>query len=232
MDSKELFVKNENNPILSSADWPYPIEHVFNPAAVKHNGETILLVRAEDRRSFSHLTVARSRDGITNWQIDPKPTLEASLEHNEFKKGLEDPRVVWVKELKQFIISCVSFREESIDHPYGISLISTKDFVTFERISKPLDPWNKNASLFPRKINGYFVLIHRPTVKDESCIAISFSKDLFLWQGTKILFRTREWYWDEAKIGLACPPLETKKGWIIFYHGSKSKANKLIYRVF
>lgn len=227
---KELFVKCDSNPILTAADWPYPVDRVFNPAAVKDKQETKLLVRTVDRRGFSHLSLARSNDGVTKWKIDPKPTLEADPKYNEFKKGLEDPRVVWVEELQEYIIACVSFRAEITNTPYGISLIGTKDFSIFRRISKPLGPENKNASLFPRRINGLFALIHRPVLKDKSYIAVSFSEDLVSWNREKLLFSTREWYWDSAKIGLACPPMETKEGWLIIYHGSEAKANKFIYR--
>lgn len=231
MKSKELFTKSDNNPLLSSADWPYLIDRVFNPAATIFNNETILLVRVVDRRNFSHLTVVRSKDGVSDWEIDPKPTLEADLRYREHPKGFEDPRIVWLEELQEYIIACVSFRNERIDIPNGISLIGTKDFSSFRRISKPLDRDNKNASLFPRRINNKFALVHRPVVNGKSYIVVSFSEDLISWQGEEILFSTRKWFWDEYKIGLACPPIETEQGWIIFYHGSERKANRLIYRV-
>lgn len=228
---KELFIKSDNNPILTSADWPYLVDHVFNPAATKYHGQTILFVRTEDRRGFSHLTIARSKDGVTNWKIDSKPTLEADPANNEYEKGLEDPRIVWVEELEEYVIACISFRAEKINTPYGISLIGTKNFSDFRRISKPLDPENKNASLFSRRINGLFALIHRPVIEGKSYIAVSFSEDLKFWKDEVILFSARRWYWDSDKIGLACPPIETKEGWLIIYHGSCAKANKFIYRV-
>ncbi|MHC4082733.1 MAG: glycosidase, partial [Planctomycetota bacterium] len=70
-----LFHRHEANPILTAADWPYPANSVFNPAAVRlPDGSTLLLARVEDRRGHSHLCVARSPDGIGGWQIDPEPT--------------------------------------------------------------------------------------------------------------------------------------------------------------
>ena len=227
----ELFQRYEGNPILTPEMWPYPVDRVLNAAAVKYNKETVLLARVVDRRGFSHLSLARSRDGRTEWKIDHKPTLEPDPNYYEFKKGFEDPRIVWIDELQEYIITCVSFRAERTNTPYGISLLGTKDFLSFRRISKPLDPENKNASLFPRRIQGLFALIHRPVLKNESYIAVSFSKDLSSWNNERLLFSAREWYWDSVKIGLACPPIETKKGWLMIYHGSEGKAHKLIYRV-
>ena len=70
----ELFHRHADNPILTASDWPYPAHAVFNAGACQVNGETVLLVRVEDRRGHSHLTVARSHDGVTNWRIDSQPS--------------------------------------------------------------------------------------------------------------------------------------------------------------
>ena len=74
----DLFRRHPGNPLLSAADWPYAAHAVFNPGATKlSSGETLLLVRVEDRRGISHLTAARSDDGISDWRIDPQPTFSA-----------------------------------------------------------------------------------------------------------------------------------------------------------
>jgi predicted GH43/DUF377 family glycosyl hydrolase len=66
----DLFHRYPANPLLSAADWPYAAHTVFNPGATQlASGETLLLVRVEDRRGISHLTAARSRDGIGSWRI-------------------------------------------------------------------------------------------------------------------------------------------------------------------
>ena len=70
----ELFQRHAANPILTARDWPYPAHTVFNAGACQVGDETILLVRVEDRRGHSHLTVARSNDGVSNWRIDSKPS--------------------------------------------------------------------------------------------------------------------------------------------------------------
>ncbi|MDO8568559.1 MAG: hypothetical protein Q7R57_07580, partial [Dehalococcoidales bacterium] len=71
-----LFHRYRRNPILTSADWPYPVNSVFNAgAALLEDGMTLLLCRVEDRRGLSHLCAARSPNGIDGWRIDSKPTL-------------------------------------------------------------------------------------------------------------------------------------------------------------
>jgi beta-1,4-mannooligosaccharide/beta-1,4-mannosyl-N-acetylglucosamine phosphorylase len=223
----ELFKRYEGNPILTPEDWPYPANAVFNPAAVKLNAEVLLLIRVEDMRGFSHLTVARSADGFTKWQIDPKPTLEADQSSREEKWGLEDPRIVWLEEQKQFGITYTSFSEGG---PV-VSLAITKNFKTFARLGTLLPPEDKDACLFPRRFRGRFALIHRPIVRGEAHMWISFSPDLKHWGDHRPLIKTRAAYWDCHRVGLASQPIETSEGWMIFYHGVRNTTAGAIYRV-
>jgi predicted GH43/DUF377 family glycosyl hydrolase len=222
-----LFTRYSGNPILTPEDWPYPTNAVFNPAAVKLNDETLLLNRVEDMRGFSHLTLARSADGFTNWRVDPAPTLEADQSSREETWGLEDPRIVWLEEQKQFAITYTSFSEGG---PV-VSLAITKNFRTFARLGVLLPPEDKDACLFPCRFRGRFALIHRPIVRGEAHIWISFSPDLKHWGDHRALIKTRHAYWDGHRVGLACQPIETAAGWMIFYHGVRATTAGAIYRV-
>ena len=222
-----LFTRYQDNPIMTPDNWPYPTNAVFNPAAAKLNSEILLLIRVEDMRGFSHLTVARSADGFTNWEIDPTPTLEADQDSREERWGLEDPRIVWLEEQKQFAVTYVSFSEGG---PV-VSLAITKNFKTFARLGSLLPPEDKDACLFPRRFNGRFALIHRPIVRGEAHMWISFSPDLTHWGDHRTLIRTRHAYWDGHRVGLACQPLETPHGWMLFYHGVRATSAGAIYRV-
>ncbi|MHC4705109.1 MAG: glycoside hydrolase family 130 protein, partial [Planctomycetota bacterium] len=223
----DLFVRYEGNPIMTAENWPYATNAVFNPAAAKLNTETLLLIRVEDMRGFSHLTVARSADGFTNWQIDQTPTLVADPNSREEKWGLEDARIVWLEEQKQFAVTYVSFSEGG---PV-VSLAITKNFKTFARLGALLPPEDKDACLFPRRFNGRFALIHRPIVRGEAHMWISFSPDLKHWGDHRPLIKTRHAYWDGNRVGLACQPIETAKGWLLFYHGVRNTTAGAIYRV-
>ena len=90
-----LFHRSEKNPILTAADWPYPVHTVFNAGAtLLPDGTTLLLCRVEDRRGHSHLCAARSKDGVGGWVIDSAPTLRADSENRpEELWGIEDPRI-------------------------------------------------------------------------------------------------------------------------------------------
>ena len=223
----ELFKRYEGNPILTAGNWPYPANAVMNPAAIKLNSETLLLVRVEDMRGFSHLTVARSPDGFTNWEIDSRPTMEADQNSREERWGLEDPRIVWLEEQKQFGITYTSFSEGG---PV-VSLAITKNFRTFARLGALLPPEDKDACLFPRRFKGRFALIHRPIVRGQAHMWLCFSPDLKHWGDHRSLIRTRDGYWDCHRVGLASQPIETSEGWMIFYHGVRITTAGAIYRV-
>lgn len=227
--SKELFTRYEGNPILTLDDWPrsYKLNSVFNPGATRINNEVLLLVRVKDRINCSRLDIARSRDGKTNWRIDSKPALKADRKHDETFPGLEDPRIVWCEELNNFIVTYVSFYNDAAT----VSLVTTKDFSSFERLDRPLISGNKDAALFPKKINGYYALIHRPTVEGRDDIWVSFSPDLKFWGRHRRLLPTRHRRWDSNRVGLGPPPIETEDGWLIIYHGAEDTAAGTIYRI-
>ena len=126
------------NPILTGKHWPYPINSVFNAGATRlHDGSTLLLCRVEDRRGLSHLSAARSQNGVDSWQIDSTPTLMPSpREYPEEIWGIEDPRITFVPELQQYAVTYTSY---SRGGP-GVSLALTKDFRTFERYGVIMPP--------------------------------------------------------------------------------------------
>ena len=222
-----LFRRFPGNPILTPENWPYPVNAVFNPAAIRFWRQTLLLVRVEDLRGFSHLTLARSRDGYTNWKIDPQPTMVPDPAFYEERWGIEDPRIVWLEDRKEFAITYVAFSKGG---PV-VSLATTEDFHNFRRHGFIMPPEDKDASLFPRKIKDRFVLIHRPIIRGEAHIWISFSPDLKYWGDHHILLATRPGWWDNNRVGLGPPPIETPEGWLIIYHGVRVTASGSLYRV-
>src|SRR6201985_2537974 len=102
-----LFHRHAANPILTNKDWPYSVNSVFNAGAtLLADGSTLLLCRVEDRRGLSHLCAARSQNGVDGWQIDSEPTLTPSpKEYPEEIWGIEDPRVTFVPELLQYVVT-------------------------------------------------------------------------------------------------------------------------------
>jgi predicted GH43/DUF377 family glycosyl hydrolase len=222
-----LFLRYENNPILTPDIWPYPTNAVFNPGAIEVGGKTLLLVRVEDLRGFSHLTIASSYDGKTDWEIADTPAMEPDIDYNEEGWGIEDPRIVWLENLGEYAITYISFSKGG---PV-VSLALTKDFKIFKRVGILMHPEDKDASIFPKLIKGKYALIHRPIIRGEAHIWISFSPDLKYWGEHHVLIPTRDGWWDSDRVGLGPPPIETPEGWLIIYHGVRVTASGSLYRV-
>ncbi len=227
----ELFHRHADNPILTACDWPYPAHTVFNAGACQVGAETILLVRVEDRRGHSHLTVARSNDGISNWRIDEKPSFAPSPDQfPEEAWGVEDPRLTWVEDRDEWLIAYTAFSNSG---PL-VSLASTKDFSTFKRLGPVMPPDDKDAAVFPRRFGGRYAMLHRPVSAGSSGahIWLSFSPDLKHWGDHHVLMHARKGaWWDANKIGLSPPPLETAVGWLMLYHGVRHTPGGCLYRL-
>ncbi len=178
---------------------------VFNAAAtLLHDGTTLLLCRVEDRRGLSHLCAARSKNGVDGWEIDPEPTFTPDPEnYPEERWGIEDPRITYLPELGKYSIAYTAY---STGGPV-VSLALTEDFRHFERIGSITTPWDKDAALFPRRFNGLWALIHRPTgFALGSHIWLSFSQDLVRWGNHQLLLMARKGgWWDANKIGITSP---------------------------
>ena len=224
-----VFVRHPDNPLLEANDWPVPVNVVFNPSAALVDGVTVLLVRVEDRRGLSSLYAARSLDGVSNWTVDPSPAMQPIADDHNAAWGFEDARSVWVQELDRFVVTCTAYG------PAGpaVHLAMTRDFDEFEHVGIVMPPEDKNASLFPRRINGNWVLLHRPTTVTglTADIWLSRSSDLVSWRAPEPVMSCRGGaWWDGIRIGTGPPPIETERGWLIFYHGVKQTVSGVIYR--
>jgi predicted GH43/DUF377 family glycosyl hydrolase len=230
--TQELFSRYSGNPIIQTKDIPYQMHSVFNAGVATEEDYTLLLMRVEDRRGISHLTVARSKDGTTNWEIDLEPTILPDPEnHPEEIWGIEDSRITRIEELDLWAVVYTAY---SRGGPL-VSLATTKDFKTFDRQGVMMPPEDKDAALFPVKFNGRWAMLHRPIsgfANVGAHIWISFSPDLKHWGDHRILIPARKGgWWDADKVGLSPPPLWTESGWLILYHGVRKTAAGCIYRL-
>jgi predicted GH43/DUF377 family glycosyl hydrolase len=231
VSDRELFRRHPANPILTAEGWPYPVNVVFNPAAAQVGDETVILARVEDLRGLSHLAVARSPNGIDGWTVDEQPLLSPADGVESEKWGFEDPRVVFVPELDSWTITCTAYG------PAGpaVYLATTRDFREVERYGIIRHPEDKNAALLPDKIDGMWVLFHRPQsglVGGRGGIFVSRSPDLGSWTAPEQVLQPRAGaWWDSLRIGIGPPPLRTEHGWLVIYHGVKETVAGSIYRV-
>lgn len=226
----DIFTRHPANPIITVDQLPYRANSVFNPGAGLVGGETLLLVRVEDLRGISHLVAARSTDGASDWRFDPEPLIRPEPDtHPEEIWGCEDPRLSWLPELDQWAIAYTAYSRRG---PL-VSLALTHDFTDVSKMGTIMPPEDKDAALFPRRFDGRWAMIHRPSpLRGFAHMWISYSPDLKHWGDHELLLEARDGaWWDAGKIGLGPPPLETADGWLVCYHGVHGSASGPIYRV-
>ncbi len=161
---------------------------------------------------ISHLKVLRILDGLNVVDLDGSIFAPASpLE--EF--GVEDPRITPLD--GRFYVTYVAVSR----HGVATALASTEDFGTFTRHGAIFGPENKDVVLFPEKIGGQYVALHRPSgsagfARPEMWLARS--PDLLHWGQHQHLLSGGSG-WDSGRIGAGPPPLRVPEGWLVIYHG-------------
>ncbi|MBS3764680.1 MAG: glycosidase, partial [Planctomycetes bacterium] len=183
----------------------------------------------EDRKGFSSIYVARSANGIADWKISPEPILRYGEPEMRYERlGCEDARVTYIEEDDEYYITYVAY---SGNGP-AVALARTEDFEEAERVGLILSPSNKDAVMFPRKINGHYIVLHRPEAGQIEHIWSAQSPDLIHWGMPHCVLPERGGpWWDGVKVGAGPPPVLTDDGWLLIYHGVKMFGGSMVYRV-
>jgi len=233
--------KYKDNPILQPLrENSWESGAVFNPGSLYKNGKVHLLYRAvgEYKNYISCIGYATSLDGFNFTRESVCPVLEPQAEYNEW--GIEDPRIVELE--GKVYITYVSFSKPALTEgklSYTV-LVSTENFHRFKRIGiiVPKNIDDRDTVLFPERIRGRYIMLHRPqewTGSDyrewkshnPSSIWLAISDNLKNWGQHRVLMKPEE-EWEFKKIGIGPSPIKTAKGWLLIYHGV-DKDN--IYRV-
>ena len=162
--------------------------------------------------SLSTLRVARSTDGV-HFRIDPDVCLQPANAYESY--GLEDPRISFLD--GRYWIDAVAVSSQGV----VTELLSTEDFIQFERHGLIFGPENKDVALFTERINGSAWALHRPSspFSTKNSIWLASSPDFMHWGDHHYLIGPRPGYWDNTRIGAGAPPVRIEKGWLEIYHG-------------
>ncbi len=163
--------------------------------------------------SYSSFLVATSENGV-DFDIRQGKYITPSCPEESF--GIEDARITKLEDTYYINYSAAS--EQGI----VTNLICTKDFETFERMGTVMYPDNKDMSIFPEKVGGKYLALHRPSTSEfgKPEIWLAQSPDLLCWGNHKHLMSVREGKWDETRIGSSSVPIRTEQGWLEIYHGA------------
>ena len=220
-------IKYSENPILTKESVPFKVNSIFNPGAVKFNDEYLLLCRVELPIGRSAFVIARSKDGL-NFKVENSLCLTPE-DHNEYYKyvewGIEDPRITQIED--EFYITYTGY---SRFLPL-VMLAKTKDFKKYDILGPITEPSNKDAAIFPKKINDLFWKVDRPSAETQRDIWINCSPDLIHWGQYKILLKSSPGTWEADKIGGSTQPIKTDKGWLMLYHGVRGFEISSIYKI-
>jgi len=237
-DFTTIFKKSDNNPIIApNPAHPWESRATFNSAAIYEDGKVHFIYRALGDSDLSVLGYATSTDGIN---IDERSEEPIYIPREPFETpgnqafktfadhfasgggygGVEDPRITKIDDT--FYMTYVAF--DGANPPrVALTSISTDDFLNkrWESWSKPKlisSPGmvNKNAVIFPEKVNGKYVVFHRiyPNILVDYVDDLGF-EDKYL-QGHYFI-PPRKNYWDSKKIGAGAPPIKTDDGWLFIY---------------
>jgi predicted GH43/DUF377 family glycosyl hydrolase len=220
-------VKYTKNPILTTIDVPFKVNSIFNAGAVKINGEYLLLCRVEMPVGRSSLVIAKSQDG-KKFNVDPETCINPE-DHCEFNYltewGVEDPRIVRTED--RFLITYTGYSK----HLPVVMLAETKDFKKFNFLGPITEPSNKDCSIFPEKIDGFYWKMDRPSTEKDNSIWLSKSPDLIHWGGFRFLKDPICGTWAADKIGGSTPPVKTEEGWLFLFHGVRGFGISNIYKI-
>jgi beta-1,4-mannooligosaccharide/beta-1,4-mannosyl-N-acetylglucosamine phosphorylase len=222
--SFDVVWRYSGNPVIPRNLIPSS-NSIFNSAVVPFQGAFAGVFRADNRARVMNLHRGFSRDGI-RWQLDNDP-IEWLCDDPEIGKFQYryDPRVVWLED--RFYVSwCNGYHGPTIGIGY------TFDFQKFHFLENALLPFNRNGVLFPRKINGKYMMYSRPSDNGHTPfgdIYLSQSPDMIHWGEHRFVMGTKPGTWQATKVGAGPTPIETPEGWLVFYHGVLTSCNGFVY---
>lgn len=228
----------EKNPIIVPIkEHPWEAKATFNPGAIYLNGKVHILYRAMSMDNTSVLGYAVSSNGLDIEYRHPEPVyvprkyFEQKLVPNG-NSGCEDPRLTRIGDRIYMLYTAFNGK----DPPrVAMTNISVKDFLrgnwrawSEPRLISPPGIDDKDACLFPEKFKDGYMIIHRIGDDIDYSFVSSLEKESGVWLDENRWIKPRKGMWDSWKVGVASPPIKTKEGWILFYHGV---SDDHVYRV-
>ena len=212
------------NPVIPRDLLP-DSNSIFNSAVVPFGKGFAGVFRCDDTNRRMTLHAGFSDNGI-DWRIE-KEQIRFEGGADEWVYGY-DPRVCMI-DGKYYVTWCNGY------HGPTIGVAVTEDFRTFRQLENAFLPYNRNGVLFPRKINGRFAMLSRPSDTGHTAfgdIFYSESPDLEFWGRHRHVMAPAPFElsaWQCMKIGAGPVPVETSEGWLIFHHGVLHSCNGYVY---
>lgn len=219
----------KSNPIIKRNAIPSS-NSIFNSAVVPFKDGYAGAFRCDSKSVSMDIFAGFSKDGV-NWEIEHEPIVFQSDDIEILKKEFRyDPRICFIED-RYYITWCNGYHGPTIGIGY------TFDFKEFFQMENAFLPFNRNGVLFPRKINGKYAMLSRPSDNGHTPfgdIYYSQSNDLEYWGHHRHVMATipgNDSAWQSTKIGPGPIPIETDEGWLLIYHGVITTCNGFVYRM-
>lgn len=224
-DCKEPCWRYSNNPIIGRHETSIS-NSIFNSAVVPFEGKYAGVFRCDNKAVVMDLYVGFSDDGL-KWNISDEPIVFEGDSEITYKDYRYDPRVCFIED-RYYITWCNGYHGPTIGIGY------TFDFKKFYQLENAFLPYNRNGILFPRKINGKYAMLSRPSDTGHTPfgdIFFSESPDLTYWGKHRFVFGTSPFSaWQSKKVGPGPTPIETDEGWLMIFHGVHNTCQGFVYR--
>jgi len=216
----------EGNPILKPTNNSWEEKAVFNAAAIYLGDKFHIVYRAMAKSGRCVFGYASSKDGLN---IDERlnepiyvPRMPFEIKNSDGYSGCEDPRLVLFEgKLYVFYTAYDGVNPPSV----ALSSIEVDDFLNkkwnweIPKIISPLTEFNKNACIFPERVNGKIIALYRMnnSIDFQLIDDLDFTKGELGDETNWVI--PRKGMWDSKKVGITGPPIKTEHGWLLIYHG-------------
>jgi len=216
-EPSKYLIRYEGNPILEPNQNKWESKYVLNPGALRIKDKVYLFYRAVGEDDISRIGLAIT-DGYKVLKRLPEPVFFPEIP--EEKMGCEDPRLIQIGDRVFMLYTAYDGNIAQIAAAsIAVSDLTNGNYSNWQREGLAFkNIWDKDAILFPEKINGKYVIYHRI----EPSIWVTYMNELKFPQREKhaIICGPRPGrMWDSLKIGAGAQPLKTKYGWLLIYHG-------------
>lgn len=220
---RDVVWRYSGNPIITRDAVP-GANSIFNSAIVPFGDGFAGVFRCDNTARDMQIHAGFSDDGI-HWRIEPQRIhfVCDDPEVGQFVYGY-DPRVCWIED-RYWVTWCNGYYGPTIGVAY------TYDFRTFYQLENAFLPYNRNGVLFPRRINGKYAMLSRPSDRGHTPfgdIFYSESPDMIHW-GCHRFVMAPVGGWQSTKVGAGPTPIETSEGWLLIYHGVLTSCNGFVY---
>lgn len=218
--------RSVKNPIIAPTENEWEAKATFNAAAIYLGDRFHILYRAMAHSGRCVFGYASSKDGLT---IDERlaepvyvPRMPFEIKDSDGWSGCEDPRLVLFED--KLYVFYTAF--DGVNPPsVALSSIEVDDFLNHKwnwelpRIISPLTEFNKNACIFPERVDGKIIALHRMnnSIDFQRIDDLKFESGELGNETNWII--PRKGMWDSKKIGITGPPIKIDEGWLLIYHG-------------